>query len=285
MARTYKRDALGRFAGGGGGGGRPKARSVSKGANRLTRDNSGRITSVGGSGATARGGRLKTASGNQRATQLDRLKGRIAGTVGKARGGARMKSAGLNKDGMAVFKSTGKPAKTYRIPQQNTQKAKVAPPSMGQKPVGKVDMKKAISRAIELRQQAKKLLSQGETLMGGGRRDGAAVNVSLGSRARQTDINRGIKGAQLVARAQRLNNKADRILDRAILSRKKAEREAAAAAKPKRTRTPLSLRTSRAKRIVKEREMKMSGTYGQWERSRQIQERALAYYAQQSRRR
>lgn len=125
MARTYKRDALGRFAGGGGGGGRPKARSVSKGANRLTRDNSGRITSVGGSGATARGGRLKTASGNQRATQLDRLKGRIAGTVGKARGGARMKSAGLNKDGMAVFKSTGKPAKTYRIPQQNTQKAKV----------------------------------------------------------------------------------------------------------------------------------------------------------------
>lgn len=123
MARTYKRDALGRFAGGGGGGGRPKARPVSKGANRLTRDNSGRITSVGGSGATARGGRLKTASGNQRATQLDRLKGRIAGTVGKGgkvRGGARMKSAGLNKDGMAVFKSTDKPAKTYRIPQQNT---------------------------------------------------------------------------------------------------------------------------------------------------------------------
>lgn len=99
MARTYKRDALGRFAGGGGGGGRPKARSVSKGANRLTRDNAGRITSVGGSGATARGGRLKTASGNQRATQLDRLKGRIAGTVGrggKVKGGARMKSPGLN---------------------------------------------------------------------------------------------------------------------------------------------------------------------------------------------
>lgn len=75
MARTYKRDALGRFAGGGGGGGRPKARSVSKGANRLTRDNAGRITSVGGTGATARGGRLRTAGGNLRAAQTARIKG------------------------------------------------------------------------------------------------------------------------------------------------------------------------------------------------------------------
>ena len=130
MARTYKRDSRGRFAGGGGGssggrGGRPATKRVQRGTNRLTRDNSGKITGQGGSGATARGGRLKTASGNQRATQLDRLKGRIAGTVGKGgkvKGGARMKSAGLNKDGMAVFKSTDKPAKTYKIPRQNRAK-------------------------------------------------------------------------------------------------------------------------------------------------------------------
>lgn len=88
MARTYKRDSRGRFAGGGGGssggrGGRPATKRVQRGTNRLTRDNSGKITGQGGSGATARGGRLKTAAGNQRATQLDRLKGRIAGTVGK----------------------------------------------------------------------------------------------------------------------------------------------------------------------------------------------------------
>lgn len=73
MARTYKRDSNGRFAGGGGvasgGGKRPAAKPVSRGVNRLTRDNAGKITSVGGTGATARGGRLKTASGNQRATQ------------------------------------------------------------------------------------------------------------------------------------------------------------------------------------------------------------------------
>lgn len=56
---------------------------VSKGTNRLTRDNSGRITSVGGDGATVRGGRLKTASGKQRETQVARLQG--AG--GRLRGG------------------------------------------------------------------------------------------------------------------------------------------------------------------------------------------------------
>jgi hypothetical protein len=79
MARTYKRDSNGRFAGGGGssggGGKRPAAKSVSRGVNRLTRDNAGKITSVGGSGATARGGRLKTAAGNKRATVTAKASG------------------------------------------------------------------------------------------------------------------------------------------------------------------------------------------------------------------
>lgn len=77
MARTYKRDANGRFAGGGGStrSGRPAARPVSRGKNRITRDNAGRIASVGGEGATARGGRLRTAAGNKRAVQTARIKG------------------------------------------------------------------------------------------------------------------------------------------------------------------------------------------------------------------
>jgi hypothetical protein len=87
MARTYKRDGNGRFAGGGGssgggGGKRPAAKSVSRGVNRLTRDNAGKITSVGGEGATARGGRLKTAAGNKRAMQTAKVSGgRPAGTM------------------------------------------------------------------------------------------------------------------------------------------------------------------------------------------------------------
>ena len=88
-ARTYNRDARGRFAsgGGGGGGGRPKARAVAKGANRLTRDNAGKITSVGGTGATARGGRLRTASGKQRGTQVARVKGGAVAGSTIAKGG------------------------------------------------------------------------------------------------------------------------------------------------------------------------------------------------------
>jgi hypothetical protein len=83
MARQYKRDNRGRFSSTGSArSARPATRMVSRGTNRLTRDNAGRITSVGGQGATARGGRLRTASGKLRATQLVRMKG----TGGKLRG-------------------------------------------------------------------------------------------------------------------------------------------------------------------------------------------------------
>lgn len=58
---------------------------MQRGTNRLTRDNAGRITSVGGDGATARGGRLRTASGKQRATVTAKGIGKApAGTVGRS---------------------------------------------------------------------------------------------------------------------------------------------------------------------------------------------------------
>jgi hypothetical protein len=99
MRGWRKRDSRGRFAGGGGsssrGGGR---KPLQRGTNRLTRDNAGRITSVGGDGATARGGRLRTASGKQRATVTAKGIGKApAGTVGrsgKVKGAASVKAAG-----------------------------------------------------------------------------------------------------------------------------------------------------------------------------------------------
>lgn len=103
MARTYKRDANGRFAGGGGGSGRPKAKPVSRGANRLTRDNAGRITSVGGDGATARGGRLRTASGRRRAAVTAKATGRMSGTVKK---GANKLPKGQRNEGTAIPRPT-----------------------------------------------------------------------------------------------------------------------------------------------------------------------------------
>ena len=69
-------------------------------ARRYSRDNRGRFSGAG-SGATARGGRLKTASGNKRATQTSRMTAAPkAGTVAKPKGlkpGA-VTSSIMNKD-------------------------------------------------------------------------------------------------------------------------------------------------------------------------------------------
>jgi hypothetical protein len=54
-------------------------------ARRYARDNRGRFASSG-SGATARGGRLKTAAGNKRATVKASAKGGVKGTIGKPAG-------------------------------------------------------------------------------------------------------------------------------------------------------------------------------------------------------
>jgi hypothetical protein len=89
MARTYKRDNRGRFASGGASSSGAKAKAAkppTRGKNRITRDNAGRITSVGGQGATARGGRLKTAAGNKRGAVVAKMSLRRGGVVGKPKG-------------------------------------------------------------------------------------------------------------------------------------------------------------------------------------------------------
>jgi hypothetical protein len=92
--RSYVRDGRGRFASTGTTStkAKPAAKRAQRGTSRLTRDNSGKITGVGKNGATARGGRLRTAAGNQRGAVLDRMKkrqspsGAIRATdVGKAK--------------------------------------------------------------------------------------------------------------------------------------------------------------------------------------------------------
>lgn len=54
-------------------------------ARRYSRDNRGRFASAG-SGATARGGRLKTAGGKNRETQITKVKSKKTSTVAKPRG-------------------------------------------------------------------------------------------------------------------------------------------------------------------------------------------------------
>jgi hypothetical protein len=157
------------------------------------------------------------------------------------------------------------------------------------KPAPKIDTKKAISRAIQLRNKAKQLSKQAESMMGGGRKDGAIVNVSLNSSARRSGINQAIKGSQLAARAEALNNKADRVLDRAIASRKKAEREVIKPAKKQRSAE--SLRISRAKQVEKRRSINITNPAGRRQdaaakmaaNAARTQKRALDFYKQKGR--
>ena len=93
---SYTRDNRGRFASSPGGGAPKRStpatrRAATKAGNRLNRDNSGRIRGIGRDGATVRGGRLKTAKGNRRATQLASMKaaGFRGGTIAKGGRGVR----------------------------------------------------------------------------------------------------------------------------------------------------------------------------------------------------
>ena len=87
-------------------------------ARRYVRDNRGRFASVG---ATARGGRLRTASGGKRATQTQAISGgKPGGTVGKPKGlkpGAIKAKAALSASGKGRAPSSqlgGKGSDTYK---------------------------------------------------------------------------------------------------------------------------------------------------------------------------
>ena len=77
------------------------------------------------------------------------------------------------------------------------------------------------SRASQMRERAAQLDQRGNALMGGGRRDTAAVNLSLNSRARRNETNAGFKGLEMTRNAERLRSKADRIEYRSNESRAK----------------------------------------------------------------
>lgn len=161
MARTYKRDSNGRFAGvgggsGGGGKSRPATKQLQRGTNRLTRDNAGRITSVGGSGATAYGGRIRTASGKRRATTVAKGIGKgPKGTVGKTRGMKPLRATTAKPDAAMV-----------NIPMRGSKaRGKSQPSAMNQGRIKQfTDMKKVTDTEIrKVRQQIKDARSNATT--------------------------------------------------------------------------------------------------------------------------
>lgn len=88
---------------GGGGGGKTR---------KYSRDNKGRFASTGSGGATARGGRLKTASGNKRKTQTMQSAAAPKGTIGKPKG---LKPGAIARDTKPRLKRTGQTIKVARV--------------------------------------------------------------------------------------------------------------------------------------------------------------------------
>jgi hypothetical protein len=145
--RTYVRDGRGRFASTGTttAKAKPAARRAQRGTNRITRDNSGRITGVGKNGATARGGRLRTAAGNQRGAVLDRLK--RAPMAGTMRGRVRRDPGAMGRVGAGAKPPTkpaaAKPAKPAKQP-----KATAAKPAPKGRNVDVAKMERILQRVI-----------------------------------------------------------------------------------------------------------------------------------------
>ena len=115
----------------------------------MNRDNSGRISGIGRNGATVRGGRLKTAKGNKRATQIASMRpaGFRSGTIAKGgrgvRGSVARSLAAVRKERMAKGKANqpvlvrkGAPGKKYKIPPKPVA-AKQQPQKPSKKPVNK----------------------------------------------------------------------------------------------------------------------------------------------------
>lgn len=222
MARTYKRDSRGRFAGGGGGsssrgGGR---KPLQRGTNRLTRDNAGRITSVGGDGATARGGRLRTASGKQRATVTTKLKG--AG--GRLRGGS---GSGVKRSGKGKApqsKLGGASSSQYKYNKSGqlataTERAKMFARDRRREKNALLQDQQSAGR-IRAERRAARAVEQGRFPVQAFSSTASAARSALNRRAKRASENFGA-GAELSRRVSSLTQKAKKI------EAKAAERQAA----------------------------------------------------------
>jgi hypothetical protein len=272
MARTYKRDANGRFAGGGGGGGSGGGRRKS------VKLPAPAARKVGSKPQRRRGlliDRAAVKSTKAKLAAKDPADKTIKGQLSRrSQKGAVTKAS----NALAAAKQSGRVRLSGRsgVIRPGAKK--------GAQPKGKIDAGVAAARASDLRARADRLEQRGNALMSGGSRDSAATNIPFSSRTRRNETNAGFRGMDMTRQAAELRGKASRVEQRAAQSAAKAAREAA---KPKRTRTPESLRMSRAKQVEKRRGMSMNPA-ASWDRPASIdrmaanaartQQRALAFY-------
>jgi hypothetical protein len=138
-------------------------------ARRYSRDNRGRFAGSGG-GATARGGRLRTAAGNKRKTQTMQSAAAPKGTIGKPRGlkpGAiKTKSAATTRKGQLAAGAKKRNAQADRIDAKvkklegEYRSKDAAFYTQGAKPAGRDRMIAKSQQAAQLREQSAALRSK-----------------------------------------------------------------------------------------------------------------------------
>ncbi len=275
---------------------------------KYVRDNRGRFSSTG---ATARGGRLKTASGKKRAAQTVKAKtggkpaGAIKGKIKRDPGAAKPTAANSARaTGKPAARTSKAPTNTIsRSPRQLNKDEKIARDVMTDK-----RLKSDRQRITEMQRRGVKpnvdvigLVAKVRSKQGGGttgkikpaaakpaaarRADRAEANIPMkGRRGKQLDasISKAAKQVKAAETARLMKPKAQRKSERAAKAEAKRQ---VAAAKPKRVRSAESLRVSRAKRIAKERSISLNpagntqkGAGRMAANAKRTQDRALAFY-------
>jgi hypothetical protein len=265
-------------------------------ARKYARDNRGRFAAKG-TGATARGGRLKTASGNKRETQKisalsgDRMSSVPKGAIGKTRKQREITMIDRAQDKRVAY-NQGRAKQQAAIA---ARKAAPQAPAAGSFAANKIEMAKGRVSVLtkqknSLNKQLKEVNAQiKEAGPSGGayrlkkieiksrlsetqvalsqakaasRPDMAVVNIPMsGRRGRALDasITRAVKEVRASQMAALMKPKAQVRAERAASAEAKRQ---AAAAKPQLVRSAQSLRMSRAKQVQKRRSMNISNPAG-----------------------
>jgi hypothetical protein len=225
-------------------------------ARRYSRDNRGRFAGAGG-GATARGGRLKTAAGNKRQTQKRIMFSPESKRLSGVSLDAAAKSGKINMpvrfggEGAGYKTPRGKAAAAAATAANNAKRAEIRRAGLP-KSGGAMRVKGGLKRDPGA---AAKLASRAKPAAAARRPDMAEVNIKgrfTGQAGKRFDasIDRAVKQVKASERARLMKPKAQVKAERA--ARAEANRQAAAA-KPKRVRSAESQRMSRAKQVEKRR--------------------------------
>ena len=292
---SYTRDNSGRFASSPGGGAPKRSnpamrRAATRAGNRLNRDNSGRISGIGRNGATVRGGRLKTAKGNARATRLASMKpaGFRGGTIAKGGRGVRgmvaRSLAAARKERMAgarVRTGAVQQGATATKPAKIGGKVRLRRIAAPDGAIRKSDVAKARSENSFLKAVAQKRNANGRPPLRSDARLRAA-NVRILRRKRKAAESKGTKSEQRQIAADKLQRSVDRAIAVKYEAARKIDRAHRSYGGPIAILERYRAQIASGKNIAPQQQRKLAKNEKQYRkalRARSAAEAALALYS------